>query len=93
MKLDALSWGKIVQRIFKKTEVESETMDAERVRMRDLQERLSVSRATLNRWLADGMPSEKLGGVRLFDLEQVTAWIATRAKPNEPRRRPLFPRR
>lgn len=47
--------------------------DAERVRIRDLQERLSVSRATLNRWLAAGMPSEKLGGVRLFDPEKVKA--------------------
>jgi phage terminase Nu1 subunit (DNA packaging protein) len=68
-------------------------MDAKRVRMRDLQELLSVSRATLNRWLALGMPSEKLGGVRLYDPEQVKAWIAARADRNEPRRRALFLRR
>jgi hypothetical protein len=62
-------------------------MDAERVRMRDLQERLSVSRATLNRWLAAGMPSEKLGGVRLFDPEGVKAWIAARSQKSELRSR------
>jgi len=62
-------------------------MDAERVRMRDLQERLSVSRATLNRWLAAGMPSEKLGGVRLFDPEKVNAWISARSQKSEPRPR------
>jgi len=62
-------------------------MDAERVRMRDLQARLSVSRATLNRWLAVGMPSEKLGGVRLFDPEKVKAWIDARSKKSEPRPR------
>jgi excisionase family DNA binding protein len=65
-------------------------MDAERVRMRDLQERLKVSRATLNRWLADGMPSEKLGGVRLFNPEKVEAWIAARAQSNK---LPFFLRR
>jgi predicted DNA-binding transcriptional regulator AlpA len=66
-------------------------MDAERVRMRDLQERLSVSRATLNRWLAAGLPSEKLGGVRLFDPEKVKAWIAERSQKSEPRPPRGFP--
>jgi excisionase family DNA binding protein len=61
--------------------------------MRDLQERLSVSRATLNRWLAAGMPSEKLGGVRLFDPEKVKAWIEARAQKNEQRPRGLFRQR
>ena len=55
--------------------------------MRDLQERLSVSRATLNRWLAQGLPSQKVGGVRLFDPKEVEEWIATHSQPAKKRTR------
>ncbi len=55
----------------------------ERVRIRDLEKQLNVSRATLNRWLRRGMPSQKVGGVRLFDPKQVEEWIATRAHAQE----------
>ncbi len=58
-------------------------MVIERVRMRDLAERFRVSRATLYRWVDQGMPSEKIGGVRLFDPEKVEAWIANRAREED----------
>ena len=44
---------------------------------KDLQEIYSLSRATIDRWRKEGMPSIKVGrGVR-FDEEAVRKWILT----------------
>lgn len=44
-------------------------------------ESLGVSRATLYRWVAAGLPSYQPGGPngrRLFDLEEVQTWVRSR---------------
>ncbi len=60
---------------------------AARMRIKDLQAYLRISRATLMRWLQKGMPSQKVGGVRLFVLADVEKWIASQAKQKRRGRR------
>ncbi len=45
------------------------------VRFADLGKHLSVSRATVNRWMTRGLPHHKVGRVVLFDPAEVEAWI------------------
>jgi excisionase family DNA binding protein len=53
---------------------------------------LGISRPTLYRLLAGGMPFYRLGGRRIFDREELVAWIKSgksdkRKKPTRPRRK------
>jgi len=60
---------------------------APRIRIKDLQAYLRISRATLMRWLQKGMPSQKVGGVRLFVLDDVEKWIMSQARQKKRGRR------
>ena len=60
---------------------------AQRMRIKDLQAYLRISRATLMRWLQKGMPSQKVGGVRLFVVADVEKWIAGQARQKRKGRR------
>ena len=46
------------------------------ITIKELQEKYSISRSTIDRWRREGMPSIKVGrGVR-FDEETVDKWIS-----------------
>lgn len=47
----------------------------------EIREVLNVSRATLYRWIGEGLPSHQPGGPkgrRLFDPDEVAVWIKSR---------------
>lgn len=45
------------------------------ITMEELMKYLKVSRVTITRYLAKGLPSVKIGGFRRFKLSEVEAWI------------------
>ena len=52
-----------------------------------------ISPRTLERYISDGMPFTRLGARRLFDLEEIRAWVLGRTRryiprsPGRPRKR------
>jgi predicted DNA-binding transcriptional regulator AlpA len=47
----------------------------ELVRVNDLLKQVRISRATLFRWMNQGLPHKKIGRIVLFDPPEVAAWI------------------
>jgi hypothetical protein len=47
---------------------------------------LEISRATLERYIGQGLPFYKIGRRRLFDIEAVRHWIASHQQRNAPAR-------
>ena len=45
------------------------------ITMKDLQEKYSLSRATIDRWRKEGMPYMKIGRNVRFNEEKVIIWI------------------
>ena len=54
-----------------------------RLRVADVQAAYRVSRSTVMRWVRAGMPSQKVGGVRLFIPADVERWVAMQATREE----------
>lgn len=54
--------------------------------MTEVSKHLGVHRATVYRWLDDGLPSHQPrgeNGRRLFDLEEVDEWLRSRCSAND----------
>jgi len=46
----------------------------------ELMKYLKVSRVSITRYMKQGMPSVKLGGLRRFKISEVESWLKTKAK-------------
>jgi excisionase family DNA binding protein len=47
----------------------------------EILKRLGISKPTLYKYIKSGMPSQRVGGRRLFDWQEVSGWV----KNHEPR--------
>jgi len=47
-------------------------------------DRLSVGSTTVYRWMEQGMPSLKVGGLRRFKVSDVNAWLDEQGKTGHP---------
>jgi len=46
----------------------------------ELMKYLKVSRVSITRYMKQGMPSVKLGGLRRFKISEVESWLKTKTK-------------
>lgn len=63
-----------------------DTTHTQWVGVKDTAEHIGVSRATLYRYLAAGLPSHQITGAngrRFFDLAEVDAWLRSRCTDRE----------
>lgn len=58
-------------------------MEPKLITAKELAERCGVKERTIYRWMNDGCPHHKLGGVTRFVFDDVLEWSATQKTPED----------
>jgi len=45
------------------------------LRMKDIVQLFGVSRVTVYKWMQEGMPHVRIGGLLFFDKDKIDAWV------------------